>query len=135
MKLSLLLFFLSFGPCLSVHVCAVFFKHAQTCISLSCHLVLNVEQFQRFMSVIKRLGDRVQKEHDQFLRDAQRIDDRSATAANSTAGPLSYAGNVDFESLVGGANGALIKSDTATSGNDDVWSSIFNNDDVCPIHY
>jgi len=87
------------------------------------------------MSVIKRLGDRVQKEHDQFLRDAQRIDDRSATAANSTAGSISYAGNVDFESLVGGANGTLNKSDTATSENDDIWGSIFNNDDVRPIYH
>ena len=87
------------------------------------------------MSVIKRLGDRVQKEHDQFLRDAQRIDDRSATTGNSAAGSLSYAGNVDFESLVGGANGTLNKPDTATSGNDDVWWSIFNNDDVCPIYH
>ena len=109
----------------------MYVQNSSIYITSSCHPVLNVEQFQRFMSVIKRLGDRVQKEHDQFLRDAQRIDDRSATTANS--GPLSYAGNVDFESLVGGANGTLNKSDTATSGNDDVWSSIFGDDNVRPI--
>jgi SCY1-like protein 2 len=96
--------------------------------------VLNVEQFQRFMSVIKRLGDRVEKEHDQFLRDSQRIEDRSATAGNGTSGPVSFVGNVDFESLVGsgGATRATsTKSETNTSWDDDVWGSIFNSGDVC----
>lgn len=92
--------------------------------------MLNVEQFQRFMQVIKKLGDRVEKEHDQFLRDSQRLEDRSATSVNGAAGAKSYSGTVDFESLVGGANGT-VKADTTTDGNkswdDDVWGSIFND--------
>lgn len=96
--------------------------------------MLNVDQFQRFMLVIKKLGDRVEKEHDQHLRDSQRLEDRSATAVNGAAGTKSYAGSVDFESLVGSANGA-IKADTVVDANrswdDDVWGSIFNSDAVC----
>jgi hypothetical protein len=95
--------------------------------------VLNVEQFQRFMAVIQKLGSRVEKEHNQFLRDSQRLEDRSMTATNGTSGAIQQAITVDFESLVGRANGSSIKPD-ATIGNntwsDDVWGSIFNNDDV-----
>jgi SCY1-like protein 2 len=80
------------------------------------------------MSVIRKLGERVEKEHNQFLRDSQRIEDRSATA-NGVASPNLNTG-VDFESLVGRAN-ATVKPDTvmdsSTSWDDDVWGSIFNN--------
>jgi len=96
--------------------------------------VLNVEQFQRFMLVIRKLGDRVEKEHHQFLRDSQRLEDRSATAVNGSSGAKSFAGSVDFESLVGRANGATVNSDTVVNGDkswdDDVWGSILNNDDA-----
>ncbi|KAG6874310.1 hypothetical protein C0995_001535 [Termitomyces sp. Mi166 len=80
--------------------------------------------------LIKKLGNRVEKEHDQFLRDSQRLEDRSATAVN---GPhsRSFPGTVDFESLVGGTNGKPIQSEMIannTSWDDDVWGSIFNED-------
>jgi SCY1-like protein 2 len=81
------------------------------------------------MAVIKKLGDRVEKEHDQFLRDSQRIEDRSATAVNgSVDGPTSR-GGMDFETLVGGAGTGNIKADTELSGNweDDVWGSILSS--------
>lgn len=82
------------------------------------------------MEVIRKLGDRVEKEHDQYLRDAQRIEDRSATAANGTASPA-IGGTVDFASLVGG-NAATVKADTVIDSNkswdDDVWGSIFSNE-------
>ena len=92
--------------------------------------VLNVEQFQRFMAVIKKLGDRVEKEHDQFLRDSQRIEDRSATAVNGSADRLTSRGGMDFETLVGGAGPASIKADTELNGNweDDVWGSILSSE-------
>ena len=92
--------------------------------------VLNVEQFQRFMAVIKKLGDRVEKEHDQFLRDSQRIEDRSATAVNGSADRLASRGGMDFETLVGGAGPASIKADTELNGNweDDVWGSILSSE-------
>ena len=92
--------------------------------------VLNVQQFQRFMAVIKKLGDRVEKEHDQFLRDSQRIEDRSATAINGSLDGLTHSGmGMNFETLVGGAGTGSIKADTELSGNweDDVWGSILSS--------
>ncbi|KAF8964072.1 other/SCY1 protein kinase [Flammula alnicola] len=93
--------------------------------------LLSIGQFQRFMQVIKKLGDRVEKEHDQFLRDSQRLEDRSGVAANGTPGANGTTSNVDFESLVGKANGATVKADTIIDNNanwdDDVWGSIFSN--------
>src|SRR5882724_6286423 len=47
-------------------------------------------------------GTRVEKEHMQYLKDAQRIEDRSGGPNVSTPN-LGFGGNsVDFESLVGG---------------------------------
>lgn len=92
--------------------------------------MLSVGQFQRFMAVIKKLGDRVEKEHNQFLRDSQRIEDHSATAVNGTANGPTSKGGVDFESLVGGSGAAgTIKADTELNGNweDDVWGSILSS--------
>ncbi|KAG6832720.1 hypothetical protein H0H92_012292 [Tricholoma furcatifolium] len=99
--------------------------------AMSMGPLLNVSQFQRFMQVIKKLGERVEKEHDQFLRDSQRLEDRSATALNG-APVKNFASNVDFESLVGRSNGAPVQADSTTDNNkswdDDVWGSIFNDD-------
>ncbi|PBK77709.1 other/SCY1 protein kinase [Armillaria solidipes] len=105
--------------------------------AMSMGPLLNVEQFQRFMDVIRRLGDRVEKEHNQFLRDSQRLEDRSGVSVNGNGtGTHSFAGAVDFESLVGGGAGAAAPANTSTSikkrGNgswdDDVWGSIFNEE-------
>jgi hypothetical protein len=91
------------------------------------------------MVVIRKLGDRVEKEHNQFLRDSQRLEDRSATAAEGVLGGPTFGGTVDFESLVGRANGPTVKADTVidnpTSWDDDVWGSIFtaNEESDSPI--
>lgn len=87
------------------------------------------------MSVIKKLGDRVEREHDQFLRDSQRLEDRSAVpvsgAVSNTVG-----GGVNFENLVGRGDGATVKQDTAINGSskewdeDDVWGSIFSSEET-----
>ena len=81
------------------------------------------------MVVIRKLGDRVEKEHKQFLRDSQRLEDRSATAVEGIQGGPTFGGTVDFESLVGRANGPMVKADTvidnSASWDDDVWGSIF----------
>lgn len=134
MKLSPLLSCLNCGQCPWDHVC--FPPFINKFFLFSSLSVLNVEQFQRFMLVIKKLGDRVEKEHDQFLRDSQRLEDRSATAVNGASGPKGYAASVDFESLVGRANGA-IKADTMIDANkswdDDVWGSIFNSEEVSRV--
>jgi SCY1-like protein 2 len=80
------------------------------------------------MEVIRKLGDRVEKEHNQFLRDSQRIDDRSTAADAGHSGAQNLGGGVDFESLVGRANGATVKADsTIESWDDDVWGSIFTS--------
>ena len=93
--------------------------------------VLSVGQFQRFMQVIKRLGDRVEKEHDQFLRDSQRLEDRSGLSADKTSSINRSPSNMDFESLVGTASAATVKPDINVDNNtnwdDDVWGSIFSN--------
>ncbi|KAF8644148.1 hypothetical protein AX16_008675 [Volvariella volvacea WC 439] len=113
--------------------------------AMSMGPLLNVEQFKRFMSVIRKLGDRVEKEHDQFLRDSQRVEDRSTTTINGgTNGVQSFSGSVDFESLVGRANGATTLTATPSGGSvgdanatgsgggtsweDDVWGSLLNGD-------
>ncbi|KAE9407078.1 hypothetical protein BT96DRAFT_954642 [Gymnopus androsaceus JB14] len=100
--------------------------------SMSMGPLLNVAQFQRFMDVIRKLGERVEKEHNQFLRDSQRHEDRSAIGADGGA-TQSFAGTVDFESLVGGKNG-VVQNDTGggsagknSAWDDDVWGSIFND--------
>ena len=97
--------------------------------------VLSLEQFQRFMDVIRKLGDRVEKEHQQFLRDSQRLEDRSANAVNGASGPTPFSGSVDFENLVGRSNGATVKADTVIDNSkgwdDDVWGSIFTSSEVC----
>lgn len=96
--------------------------------ALTMCTVINVQQFERFMSVIKTLSDRVQREHHQFLRDAQRIEDKSALQPNGSPLPSTNAGPVSFESLVANANGATVKADTVPQGetnwDDDVWGSI-----------
>lgn len=96
------------------------------------YIVLSVGQFQRFMAVIKKLGERVEKEHDQFLRDSQRMEDRSGMAPNDANGTVPTQG-IDFESLIGRANAprsllnsTSISTDTADEGAawEDVWGSL-----------
>lgn len=116
---------MSMGPC----------KSCISYTSFSCpiiHVVLSVGQFQRFMEVIRKLGQRVEKEHDQFLRDSQRLEDRSTVAMDGEPGVNGNAVSVDFESLVGKANGVTVKSDTVmdASWDNDVWGSIFNSNAV-----
>ena len=94
-------------------------------------LVLNVEQFRRFMTVIKKLGERVEREHNQHLRDSQRIEDRSITANASSAG-IGSGGSLAFESVVGGASGNHGVKPESVVGNgktweDDVWGSLLGS--------
>lgn len=84
------------------------------------------------MDVIRKLGERVEKEHDQFLRDSQRLEDRSSAGTTIGGNGVSSTTNVDFENLVGRASGATVKADTAVDNHipweDDVWGTIFNED-------
>lgn len=98
--------------------------------AMSMGPLLSVSQFKRFMEVIKKLGDRVEREHDQYLRDSQRIEDRSATPINGITNQPAV-GGVDFESLVGSGGAQTVKADTVIDSpkgwDDDVWGSIFNS--------
>lgn len=104
----------------------------------------SVSQFQRFMNVIRTLGaslfclvsaapnsptgTRVEKEHMQYLKDSQRIEDRSGGANGSTPNLALGGTNVDFESLVGGGTAntktASVISDSGKGWDDDVWGSL-----------
>jgi SCY1-like protein 2 len=102
--------------------------------------VLNVDQFRRFMEVIRQLGDRVEREHNQFLRDSQRLEDRSATVTGDGAPAPSFVGTVDFQTLVASGSTSstmgsasvpptveIPKPNGNESWEDDVWGSIFND--------
>lgn len=119
---------LSMGPCRRLfssvmHMCSLW------------PLVLNVSQFQHFMSVIHKLSERVEREHLQHLRDSHRLEDKSAlTPGSNLNGNTSSAGGVDFENLVASANNAAVKPDVVFENGkdwqDDVWGSLLNSE-VC----
>ncbi|KIL69577.1 hypothetical protein M378DRAFT_683459 [Amanita muscaria Koide BX008] len=103
--------------------------------SMSMGPLLNVEQFHRFMSIIRKLSERVEKEHDQFLRDSQRIEERSALATNSS-GTESFTATVDFESLVARGTATAPQPESSKTGDpttdkkaweNDIWGSIFSD--------
>ncbi|KAH8117221.1 kinase-like protein [Phellopilus nigrolimitatus] len=89
-------------------------------------MVLNVDQFQRFMAVIKKLGDRVEREHLQHLKDSQRIEDHSSAAIGSSEFSGGTTNGLDFASLVAGAKTSTVKADVVIV-DDDVWGSILND--------
>lgn len=85
-----------------------------------------MEQFQRFMTVIRKLSDRVENEHSQFLRDSQRLEDRSATAPDFM---LNSDTGINFESLVGRVgdpHATTNGNDNSTSWEDSIWGAILN---------
>jgi len=98
--------------------------------------LLTVSQFKRFMEVIRKLGDRVEKEHDQHLRDSQRIDDQSYVSVNGTRSAPSTNGAMDFESLVSQGGAGTVKADTIIDSSqnwDDVWGTIFTSGAQTPV--
>ncbi|CAE6415312.1 unnamed protein product [Rhizoctonia solani] len=110
--------------------------------AMSVGPLLNIAQFQRFMTVIKSLSERIEKEHAQHLRDSQRVEDRSAIASSNSVN--TSVASVDFHSLVSGgrspstvagtitpiANGSNTPTPAPTTGNgwdDDMWDSMLNS--------
>ncbi|KAG9116805.1 hypothetical protein FRC07_007446 [Ceratobasidium sp. 392] len=106
--------------------------------AMSVGPLLNITQFQRFMTVIRSLSERIEKEHAQHLRDSQRVEDRSAIALNGSTN-IAAPTAVDFHSLVGGgrspstapgavtpiANGSTTPTPAPVNGwDDDLWGSI-----------
>lgn len=94
--------------------------------------------------MIKTLSERIEREHSQYLRDSQRIEDRSGGFdANATYnGAPKLGGTVDFQTLVAGPATAATSSGglgtstgvngvaKTTSWEDDVWGSILDGNDV-----
>lgn len=84
------------------------------------------------LSVIRVLSERVEREHGQHLRDAQRVEDRSALAVNgaSASGTMLSSG-MDFESLVGGGRVKVASPPSqaaeSTGWEDDVWGSMLGS--------
>lgn len=72
--------------------------------SMSIGPLLNAGQFAKFMSVIKKLSDRVEKEHSQALGDLKRLEE---TSGSSGRGGIGADGEIDFESLVRGGTGKM----------------------------
>ena len=89
------------------------------------------------MSVIRNLGERVEKEHTQYLRDHQRTDERSINQSIATTmTPDLNPETTTFESLVnrGTAPVATVASSASTpTWDDDVWGSILNDNQVCAL--
>jgi len=95
--------------------------------TLSMGPMLSLGQYSRFMSAIQKLGQRVEKEHKQFLRDHQRIDDRTSLAPGPSMTP-DFATSVSFEQLVKRAEGKDSGDVMGPSWNDDyLWGSISGN--------
>lgn len=97
--------------------------------SMSMGPLLSVDQFQRFMTVIKTLGSRVEREHIEHLRAV-----RGAEAQTSASAPMSSQGGwehldepeVDFATLVksGGLGPSVASTPAATNGlGDDFWTA------------
>ncbi|QRV75342.1 SCY1-like protein 2 [Ceratobasidium sp. AG-Ba] len=114
--------------------------------AMSVGPLLNITQFQRFMTVIRALSERIEKEHAQHLRDSQRVEDRSAISPNGSANVTSPTA-VDFHSLVGGgrspstgpgavtpiANGSTTPTPAPANGwDDDLWGSILGPTPASP---
>ena len=123
---------MSMGPCKCFRFILIYVLFGSIRAHKCHNAVLTVNQFKRFMEVIKKLGDRVEKEHDQYLRDSQRVEDRSTMVTNGMAMSTTSAGGaVDFESLVAGGSGPAPKAETTTTGTssweDDVWGSILTS--------
>jgi len=120
--------------------------------AMSIGPLLNVTQFARFMQVIKSLGERVEREHMQFLKDSQRVEDRATGTSSINGGGFgamqngmasggSATGTINFQSLVSGAGAAsgvgnmggvatptsAAPSLPAKSWDDDVWGSILGD--------
>ncbi|KAH7107745.1 kinase-like protein [Auriculariales sp. MPI-PUGE-AT-0066] len=108
--------------------------------TMSIGPLLNVTQFSRFMQVIKTLSERVEREHMQFLKDTQRIEDRSTASSGGINGTNSASaamtGTINFQSLVGGssaptsavmASSGVSVAAPAKSWDDDVWGSILGD--------
>jgi len=91
---------------------------------LSMGPLLSLGQFTRFMTVIQKLGQRVELEHSRYLRDHQRLDDRMSSPGPSMT--PDFSAGVSFEQLVNRKeNRSLDNATVAWDGNG--WESLLGN--------
>lgn len=92
-------------------------------LSAIVYPLLSVNRLTSYFS-----GTRVEKEHMQYLKDSQRLEDRSGGLNGSAAATGAGSTGVDFESLVVGSASTVTTSTSPDSGSkgwdDDVWGSI-----------
>ncbi|SCV70030.1 BQ2448_1424 [Microbotryum intermedium] len=67
--------------------------------------LLSADQFAKFMSVIKRLGHRVETEHTKALQEQKRLEESTSGGSLSRGGGGSGSTPMDFEALVRGGAG------------------------------
>ncbi|KAK4688451.1 SCY1-like protein 2, partial [Tremellales sp. Uapishka_1] len=99
--------------------------------AMSMGPLLNAAQFGHFMTVVKSLGARVEAEHSQHLRDVKRIEDQTASMANTfsngngvvhgNSSSSAMNGEMDFEALVKGQTSAPFQAAVTDPWGDDGW--------------
>lgn len=100
--------------------------------------LLNADQFSRFMTVIKSLGERVEKEHSQHLREVRKMEEQTSGVTNGNASnPFDFnavggSNEVDFAALVKGSGPSSAPTVAADPWNDgwdtpDVDSSLVSS--------
>ncbi|EJT98337.1 hypothetical protein DACRYDRAFT_57369 [Dacryopinax primogenitus] len=103
--------------------------------SMSMGPLLSVDQFARFMKIIRSLGDRVEREQMQHLRENQRIEQQTSGGISGSQSVMAANGEMNFEDLVAGgssprpvaAMNGTSSTQPSTSSWDEVdpWDSIF----------
>ncbi|KAM0787285.1 hypothetical protein ACM66B_006518 [Microbotryomycetes sp. NB124-2] len=86
--------------------------------AMSMGPLLNVHQFEKFMSAIKRLGARVEEEHTKHLEELRRLEESNGAAAASVR---QNDGSIDFETLVRGGGLAHSSNGSAREVQNDLW--------------
>ncbi|CEH15807.1 other scy1 protein kinase [Ceraceosorus bombacis] len=103
--------------------------------SMSVSAKLTAEQFQRFMKTVREMGDRVEREHLEYLREQRHLQDQTESYASANGAHQSgglgggvtgiggSTGEIDFATLVGSAAGgnsssALVAKDAGTNAGD-----------------
>ncbi|POY75418.1 hypothetical protein BMF94_1488 [Rhodotorula taiwanensis] len=113
--------------------------------TMSIGPLLNADQFAKFMSVIKALGNRVEQEHMKHLAELKRLEESSGGGvtgglssgpANSGFGAIAASDVTDFETLVrGNVNGQRVDGLGARGNQVDIFADISPAPSPVPQHY
>ncbi|RIA86529.1 kinase-like domain-containing protein [Glomus cerebriforme] len=84
---------------------------------LSIVPTLNLQQFQKFMNVIKKLSTKVEQDHSRQLQDIRTIEDNTKKFVEGGKDNYNDKVPVDFEKLVGSSGGAINGSTSSSISN------------------